>query len=202
MAINEKGGSAISGTDVIISLLTGFISAIFASSVFVYMMYSQRPKLELSRQIAKTRFTGKTIYAFKVINAGKRDAVSVSAELFLIQPHTVEGGIGYNVIEIPLVRQKLFHLRPLAKVGTKFGGVFEFITTADLEAEWHAFKDSYLLFRVFAQDSLSLFSQVYNSEFDDPEKAIEIGRFAKGASMRISSHGGGSQQAESFWPDL
>lgn len=186
----------------IISLLTGFISALCASAVFVYMMYSQRPKLELSRQVARTSFEGKTIYAFKVINAGKRDAVSVSAELFLIQPHTVEGGIGYNIIEIPLVRKKLFHLRPLAKVGTKFGGVFEFITLADLEAEWRAFPDSYLLFRVFAQDSLSLFSQVFSSEFNTPEKAIAVGRFAKGASMKISTHGGSVKKEDAFGPGI
>jgi hypothetical protein len=183
-------------TNIIIGLVTGFFSAICASAVFVYIMYSQRPKLELSRQIAKTNFKGQTIYAFKVINAGRRDAVTVSAELFLIQPHTVEGGVGYNVIEIPLVRQKLFHLRPVAKVGTKFGGVFEFITLADLEAEWLALTDSYLLFRVLAQDSLSFFSQVFSSEFGDPEKAIAAGRFAKGASMKISSHGVSSKKEE------
>ena len=192
----------ISTIEVIGSLLTGFISAIFASAVFVYIMYSQRPKLELSRQIARTSFKGQTIYAFKVINAGRRDAVTVSAELFLIQPHTVEGGIGYNIIEIPLVRNKLFHLRPVAKVGTKFGGVFEFITLADLEAEWLAFTDSYLLFRVLAQDSLSFFSQVFSSEFGDPEKAIAAGRFAKGASMKISPHGVSSKKEDTFWPTI
>jgi hypothetical protein len=183
-------------TNIIIGLVTGFFSAICASAVFVYIMYSQRPKLELSRQIAKTSFKGQTIYAFKVINAGRRDAVTVSAELFLIQPHAVEGGVGYNIMEIPLVRKQLFHLRPVAKVGTKFGGVFEFITLADLEAEWLAFTDSYLLFRVLAQDSLSLFSQVFSSEFGDPEKAIAVGRFAKGASMKISSHGVSGKKEE------
>ena len=181
---------------IITGLLTGIISSLFASAVFVFMMFRMRPKLQLSTKIAKTTIGGNTVYAFKVINAGTRDAISVIAELFLIQPHIVEGGIGYNIIEIPLVRTKLFHLRPVAKVGTKFGGVFEFITLADLEAEWLAFTDSYLLFRVLAQDSLSLFSQVFSSEFGDPEKAIAVGRFAKGASMKISSHGVSSKTEE------
>lgn len=188
--------------DVIISQLIGFISGICASAAFVFLMYSQRPRLKVSTQIAKTSIEGRTFYAFKIINAGRRDALSVDAELFLIQPHTVEGGIGYNIIEIPLVRPKLFLLRPQAKVGTKFGGVFEFITTADLEEEWRKFADSYLLFRVIAQDSLSLFSQVFSSEFDSPEKAIAVGRFAKGASMKISTHGGSSQNKDTLWPDL
>jgi hypothetical protein len=188
--------------NVIISQIIGFFIGICASAAFVLLMYSQRPKLKLSRQIARTSIGGQTVYAFKIINAGRRDALSVDAELFLIQPHTVEGGTGYNIIELPLVRPKLFLLRPLAKVGTKFGAVFEFITIADLEEEWTKFTDSYLLFRVIAQDSLSLFSQVFSSEFDDPEKDIVVGRFAKGASMKISSPGGSSKKADTFWPTI
>jgi hypothetical protein len=98
----------------------------------------------------------------------------------------VEGGIGYNIMEIDFVRNKLFHMRPLKKVGDKFGAVFEFITTEDLETEWNNFKDSYLLFRVTAQDSISQFTHVFTSEFSTPEKSIVYGRFGKGAKMSIS----------------
>lgn len=171
---------------IITSLLTGFVSALCASAVFVLLMYGQRPKLQLSTKIAKTTFEGKTFYALKIINVGRRDAISVVAELFLIQPTVVDGGIGYNIIEISFVRNKLFHIQPLSKVGDKFGAVFEFITTLDLEAEWEKYKDSYLLFRVTAQDSLSLFTHVFTSEFDSPEKSIVAGRFAKGGKMYIS----------------
>jgi hypothetical protein len=176
--------------DVISSLTIGLISGIFsslcASSVFVLIMYSLRPRLELSRHVAKTSFEGKPVYAIKVVNKGWRDAISVNSELFLIQPHVVEGGIGYNIIEIALVRQRLFHIRPLKKVGDKFGAVFEFITLEDLEDEWRKFQNSYLLFRVTAQDAVSLFTQVFTVEFVSPEKAIVEGRFAKGGRMTIS----------------
>jgi hypothetical protein len=172
-------------TAIFTSLWTGFVSAIWASTVFVYFMYRQRPQLELSTQIAKTTIGDNTVYAFKVINAGRRDANSVMAELVLIQPHVVEGGVGYNIMEIDLVRNNLFHMRPLKKVGDRFGAVFEFITTEDLEAEWNGFKDSYLLFRVSAQDSISQFTKVFTAEFESPEGAIVIGRFAKGARMEI-----------------
>ncbi|KAF0221570.1 MAG: hypothetical protein FD174_339 [Geobacteraceae bacterium] len=174
-------------SSIIDSLITGFLSAICASAFFVFVMYSQRPKLVLSRKIAKTTFEGNTFYAIKVINTGRRDAISVSAELCLIQPHVVEGGIGYNVIEIALLRKTLFHISPLRKVGDKFGAVFEFITNVDLEAEWNKYQNSYLLFRVYAQDSFSLFSRVFTSEFDSPEETIVAGRFAKGARMHITS---------------
>jgi hypothetical protein len=172
---------------IITGLLTGFISALFASAVFVYMMFRMRPKLQLSTKIAKTTIAGNTVYAFKVINAGTRDAISVIAELFLIQPHVVEGGIGYNIMEIDLVRNKLFHMRPLKKVGDKFGAVFEFITTEDLESEWDGFKNSYILFRVTAQDSVSQFTHVFTSEFNSSDDAIVCGRFGKGANMEIAS---------------
>ena len=171
---------------ILASLVTGLVSSICASIVFVFLMYTLRPKLKLSSKIAKTSFEGKTVYAFKVANMGTRDAYSINAELFIIQPHPVEGGIGYNIIELPLVRRKLFHIRPLAKIGDKFGGVFEFITIEDLDAEWRKFENSYLLFRVYAQDSISMFSRVFTAEFDAPEAAIVAGRFAKGASMKIA----------------
>src|SRR5689334_16043371 len=102
--------------NVIIGLATGFFSALVASAAFVFMMQNLKPRLELSKKVAKTSFEGKTVYAIKVVNAGRRDAISVNAELFLLQPHPVEGGIGYNIIEIALVRKKLFHIRPLVIV--------------------------------------------------------------------------------------
>lgn len=172
---------------IVTGLWTGFISALCASAVFVFLMYSMRPKLQLSSKIAKTIFEGQTVYSFKVINTGRRDAISLVAELLLIQPVVVDGGIGYNIIEIPLVRNKLFHIRPLSKVGDKFGAVFEFITIDNIDDEWNKYQNSYLLFRLTAQDSLSLFYHVFSSEFDSPEKAIVVGRFAKGAKMEIAN---------------
>jgi len=172
---------------ILTGLITGFVSALCASAVFVLLMYRQRPRLQLSTQIAKITIDDKTFYAFKVVNIGRRDAIAVTAELLLIQPTVVEGGIGYNVIEIALVRNKLFHIRPIKKVGDKFGALFEFVTVDDLEAEWSKFQNSYLLFRVTAQDSLSLFTHVFTAEFESPDDAIIVGRFAKGGKMDIST---------------
>lgn len=172
---------------IVTGLLTGIVSSLCASGVFVFLMYSMRPKLQLSTEIAKTIFEGQTVYSFKVINTGRRDAISLIAELLLIQPNVVEGGIGYNIIDIPLVRNKLFHIRPLSKVGDKFGAVFEFITTENIDDEWIKFQNSYLLFRLTAQDSLSLFYHVFSREFESPGKSIVIGRFAKGAKMNIAN---------------
>lgn len=173
-------------TQFLSSIWEYIISPLGISALFLYLRYSQRPKLQLSMKIAKTTIGGNTVYAFKVINSGRRDAISVAAELFLIQPHVVEGGIGYNIMEIDLVRSKLFQLRPLKKVGDKFGAVFEFITTEDLESEWNGFINSYLTFRVTAQDSISQFTKVFTSEFKSPESSIICGRFGKGGKMDIS----------------
>jgi hypothetical protein len=172
---------------ILTAFLTYIISPLGVSAVFVYLMYRQRPQLLLSTQIAKTTVGDNTVYAFKVINTGRRDANSVMAELFLIQPHVVEGGTGYNIMELDLVRNNLFQMRPLKKVGDRFGAVFEFITTEDLEGEWRGFKDSYLLFRVSAKDSISQFTKVFTTEFESPEEAIVVGRFAKGERMEITN---------------
>jgi len=167
-----------------IDILTGILASFF----FIFAMYRLRPKLELSKKIAKTIYHDKTVYALKVVNKGRRDAISIEADLIIIEPAAIEGGIGYNVLDVALVRDKLFLLHPIAKTRSGFGAVFEFITMEALE-EWDdQYENSCLVFRVKATDALSGFSKVFVAEYDSPKKTIVEGRFAKGESMNIGPH--------------
>jgi hypothetical protein len=166
------------------SLLTSAISSV----LFIFTMNRLRPKLELSNKIAKTIYRDKTIYAFKVVNKGRRDAIMIKADLLIIEPITIEGGVGYNVIEVGLVRNELFLLKPIRKTRHRFGAVFEFITTEELEEWEQQYENSYMLFRVTAHDALSGFSKVFTAEYYSPSESIVEGRFAKGGSMNIGPH--------------
>ncbi|MFA5182511.1 MAG: hypothetical protein WC405_14410 [Syntrophales bacterium] len=170
---------------IIESLSTGAIGSLIASALFLFIMYRHRPKLEISPNIAKTTYDGKTVYAIKVINSGSRDAFAIRAEFLMIEPWVVSGGIGSNILQFSLVRDQWFILNPTSKVGDTFGSNFEFITNEDLEGDWVNHENSYLLFRVHAQDVLSGFARVFVHQYYS-RKAIIEGRFAKGASMEIS----------------
>jgi hypothetical protein len=171
----------------LLNLVIGAIGSLLASAVFLFILFRYRPRLLLSTQIAKTTYADKAVYAFKVLNSGHRDAVAIKAEVLMIEPQVIVGGVGRNVLQVSLVRDNWFVLRPLSKVGDKvLDATFEFITCENVEQEWATHANSYLVFRVQAQDALSGFSAVFSSEISSRNE-IKVGRFAKGQSMAISA---------------
>jgi len=168
------------------SLLIGISGSIIASLAILYFIYCQKPNLLISNKIAKTTYNQDIVFAVKVVNNGNRDAVAIKAEFLLVEPQVVEGGVGYNFLKISLEQNEIFDLRPIAEVRERFGAVFEFITKTDIEEEWNKRNNSFLLFKLIAQDSLSGVSKVFTSEFYST-KDIQNGRFAKGLSMNIST---------------
>lgn len=168
------------------SLVIGAIGSLIASFLFLLILYRLQPKLEISPKIAKTTYDGETVYAIKVMNSGNRDAVDIRAELLMIEPQVVGGGIGRNILQVSLVRDQWFLLRPMSKVGDRSGAVFEFITTENLDEEWAKHENSYLLFQVHARDVLSGFARLFSYEYYS-RKVIMNGRFSIGASMEIGT---------------
>jgi hypothetical protein len=168
-----------------LSLVIGAIGSLIASAIFLLIMCRVRSNLELSSKIAKTIYNRETVYSIKIINSGKRDVVAIRAELLMIEPQVVHGGIGKNILQIPLVRDEWFLLEPISKNDDDFGS-FEFITTENIDEEWGLRPNAYLLFRVHAQDSISGFSKIFSTKYYSRSDIVQ-GRFAKGASMLISN---------------
>ena len=168
------------------NLLIGALGSLIASGLFLLLMYRLRPKLDLSPKIARTTYDGETVYALKVVNSGRRDAIEIQGELLMIEPQVVGGGVGRNILQVPLVRERWFQLNPAAEVGEKFGASFEFVVTTNLEEEWMKHKNSYLLFRVHARDAMSGFSRVFSTAYYSQSDII-AGRFGAGATMAVSA---------------
>jgi hypothetical protein len=166
------------------NLVIGAIGSLIASAFFIIILYQFRPNLELSPQIAKTNYDGKIVYAIKVLNSGNRDAISIRAELLMIEPQVVSGGIGKNILQFSLERDNWFLLHPSSKTSENFSVTFEFITCDDLIAEWETYENSYLIFQVYAQDVFSGFARVFSREYYSQNDVIN-GRFSKGTSMKI-----------------
>ncbi len=168
------------------SFIIGVFGSIIASGVILFFMYFLKPCLSISNKISKTTYDKTDVYTIKVVNTGSRDAVAIKAELLIVEPQVVEGGVGYNFLRIPFRQSEIFDLRPISHVKEKYGAVFEFITSTDIESEWGKHDNSFLLFKLISQDSLSGFSKVFTAEYYSL-KDIEHGRFCKGSSMIIGT---------------
>ena len=170
------------------NLVIGAIGSLIASILFLLSLYQLRPKIAISPEIAKTSYDGKTVYAIKIINSGNRDVVDIRAELLMLEPRVMDGGIGKNILQFSLAREQWFLLHPISKSkdGNEFNNTFEFITADNIHDDWAKHENSYLLFQVHAQDVLSWFSEVFSHEYYSWEDIIE-GRFSVGSSMKIST---------------
>ena len=166
------------------NLIIGAIGSLVASTLFLLLMYLLRPKFGLSSKIAKVEHSTGRVYALKVINLGRRDAVSIKAEFLMLDPYPVEGGYVNSILEVKLVKNEVFLLSPIKGRVKGFGQVYEFITTEDLESEWDKYPKAQLMFRVRAQDSLSGFLKVFRADHYTRDDIV-AGRFARGASMNI-----------------
>lgn len=167
------------------NFLIGALGSLIASAIFLLLLHRYRPKLILSSKIAKTSYDGKIVYAFKVINSGKRDVIGIRGELLLIEPHVVKGGIGKNILQFDLVRDQWFYLPPVKTISDDIITSYEFITFDQLEEEWSKKKNSYLQFRIYAQDAFSGFSKVFSQTYYSSGNTIHNGRFAIKESMEI-----------------
>ena len=168
----------------IANLIIGAIGSLIASALFLLLLLRFRPNLEISPSISKPTYDGQTIYSIKVVNRGSRDVVRLSAELLMVEPQVVKGGIGKKILQFALSKNEWFALTPTTEHDGE--AAFEFITNEKIEFEWEQRPNSYLIFRVYAQDSLSGFTKVFSNKYFSKTDDIIVGRFGFGASMEIS----------------
>ena len=169
----------------IVNLIIGAIGSLIASALFLLLLFRFRPNLEISPSISKSTYDDQTVYSIKVVNKGSRDVVRLSTELLMVEPQVVKGGIGKNILQFALAKNEWFALTPTAERDGE--AAFEFITNEKIESEWGQRPNSYLIFRVYAQDSFSGFTKVFSKKYFSRTDDIVVGRFGVGASMEISA---------------
>src|SRR5258708_1702826 len=120
------------------NLVLGIGGSFVASALFLSALLFLRPVLRISELISKTTLEGHTLYCIKVVNASWRDAIGLRAELALVQPDRVPGGIASRHRPLVLRKDSLFVLRRWNTFEPHPTFAFRFITTDDLPGLWQA----------------------------------------------------------------
>jgi len=151
---------------IIESLVVGVASSLAASFVFAYLLFSKKPILEFSPEIAEEEDEGGKFYSFKVINKTSRSIVDIRAELCIMSPRGVDGGNVYWTTKIPLIKDHVFEIGPFSEDDDSALYAFRFATEENLREVWQSKADD-LRLRVIATDSLTGLSsstdKVYHS---------------------------------------
>jgi len=177
--------------NILVGGVSGVTASVLASAIFWYMLYQQKPKLQISPKIATMSEdrSGNTLYAIKIINKTKTEIINVKLELCaasVVSQTTVDGR---SVPAIRLTKIAIGREQPINElmVIDKFNlndneakYAQQLIIAEDINDKCNA-ENSFLLLRIIATHSASGFSKVYEARYDHPlSNFIVKGRF-KGA---------------------
>ena len=151
----------------LVSTIIGVLSGIIASLVFFHLLTRIRPKLQISDKIAKKKSSGtsEVAYKIKVINKTHHPIINVKAQLHLVTPVVVPGGILLKTREIPLKRNEILCIEKFDSNDEQAKYAFRFVTYENIDDIWKEDEKSFLRFRVIATDSFSGFTKVFVKDY-------------------------------------
>ena len=171
-------------SDYLLAIIIGLLSSFAASLIFLCFLNTLRPKIIISKQIAKTHnIDGHVEYQIKTINKTHRNIINIQAQLFLTTPTEISGGILEKNDEIQLRTKNLSEMTKFNKNDKTAKYVFRFICEEDIEKDWN--ENSFLRFKISASDPLSGFTSVFSKDYQTKEKSIKEGEFEFGKSLKI-----------------
>jgi hypothetical protein len=142
------------------SVVTGVASSLVASSLFLFVLYKLRPKLEISPVIANQSKTDEPMFGIKVINKTGFALTNLEFQLTMITPKAVPNGVVLTNTLIPLTKDRIFEIGPYSKKDKDAHYALRIGAPTDIFA--HCTNEShYLYLTVSAQHSLSGFSKVF-----------------------------------------
>jgi hypothetical protein len=168
---------------VVIPILIG----LFTSLLFLFLISCVRPNIQISENIAKVeskKYLGKYGYVVKILNKSKRSAVEIKVRLAIVQEKIVPDGIIMRTTDFELEKDSEFEIPGFNKKEAE-ASAFRFLTYDDIEAKWDDDK-TYLLFVVYAKDSLTGFGKVFTQKYYKKRVHLKDGSFKVGVSMEVA----------------
>jgi len=170
------------------TLIIGLLSSLFASLLIIYVLRFIKPKAIISKQIAKGKSSdGICEYQIKILNKSRRSLIDVSAEMYLIKPFKVKGGIIPEHRKINLKIDKRMEICGKIKHPQRElfeGANFIFLTNENIEEYLNDSSGSYILMAIGTTDSFSGVRKVFQKEYFRIEDIV-LGEFVKGDSINI-----------------
>ena len=164
-------------TEITVGIVTGIISSLLASSIFLAALYRIKPNILISSKISRQKAAdGRTVYQIKIANFTSRPVVDINFALYKVEKKLAHNAAGQAdevkwLTEIKLKNDskripELSAFDPCAdrnaSNSTDYACRIE--TYEDIESEWDEGK-TYLRFVVYATDGLSGLSQVFAKDY-------------------------------------
>jgi hypothetical protein len=168
---------------VIVPILIGLLTSL----LFLLLIRRVRPNIQISENIAKVeskKHLGKYGYVVKILNKSKRSAVDIKVRFAIVQEKIVPDGIINRTTDFELEKDSEFEILGFNKKEPE-ASAFRFLTYDDLEAKCDD-DNTYLLFVVYAKDSLTGFGKVFTQKYYKKRVHLKDGSFKVGTSMEIA----------------
>jgi hypothetical protein len=166
--------------------ITGVLSSVIASALFLFILLRFRPKLLISPYISMSHEgDGSNVYMIKVINRTPRKVINLKAQLLLQEHRNVPGGFVYDQTIIPLAWDSEFLLERYRRNDREARYAFRLACEYDLDRLWNDQGGDCLLFRVSAQDSITGFTSVFSTRYHTKRDAIKRGSHKFGDSLDV-----------------
>lgn len=189
---------------ILIGIVTGFLTGLATSFIFLFLISQLKPKIAISSVIVQGK--GPQSYRIKVINRTRRikffrdgRVLNVKAKLELVTERHLHKSNKLQELEeldqnrlfssrtIKLRKDEIFELGPLDKKDQNERYAYRFITDQDLIAMWTNPEGNrqFIRFTITATDSLSNFSAVLIQEYHNKTDAFRRGNFEIGNTFNV-----------------
>jgi hypothetical protein len=170
------------GDKVVLALLIG----ISTNAIFLLLLSVIRPKVAISRKIAKGKSrTGRDIYRIKIINKTQHPIVDIKAQLHLLTNYQTHNGDIFKAKQLKLVQSEPLTISGFNKRDRDADYAYRFVTYEDLGEVWSDDTAGFLRLRIFSRHSITGFGSVVQQDFRVKRVSIMEGDFAKGNSFAI-----------------
>lgn len=167
-------------------LTIGVIGSLVASIIFLLIVRSFRPRLEISPQIAEWGPNGSRSQVIKIVNKGSRSIVDLRFELLLVTLKSVPDGILRSTKTVKLKKPEAFILYNFSKSDKDAKYARRISIYEDLNEIWNADDQQFLLFRVYAHDEVSGLAKLFEMEYRTKRNSLLAGQFHSGNTFSIS----------------
>jgi hypothetical protein len=167
---------------VFVPILIGLLTSFW----FLIIISRFRPNIHISTNIAKVPsviHSGKFAYVIKIVNKSRRAAVDVKVRFASVQEKSVPDGLIMKTTDFKVEKDSEFEIPGFDKKDPE-ASAFRFVTYDDIEKEWSDDK-AFLMFVVYAKDSLTGVGKVFTQKYFLKRTALKEGSFKVGASMEI-----------------
>lgn len=170
---------------VVVGLISGVISGIIASIIAQLIFRLNKPKIEISNDIAKCEKQDGTFeYRIKIVNKSKQYVKNMKVFAHLVTNHNAPDGNLLTVEPVHISRNDISFIEPFDEKDQNALYAIRLRIESELENLWGDDSITYLEIKIFCENEKNgcgkVFSNIYRTK-----KSIIVGTFETKTSMTI-----------------